>query len=82
MRATTLLNRFLDLPGVRVSGVHLDGLTGGARQAGGSGCRHPTAVGTSTFTVDVSDGTGATVRRTFSIAVLAVPTLAIAGGVN
>ena len=42
----------------------------------------PTAVGTSTFTVEVSDGTGATARRSFSISVLAVPALAIPGGVN
>ncbi len=42
----------------------------------------PTAVGTSTFTVEVRDGTGATARRTFSISVLAAPALAIAGGVN
>jgi len=42
----------------------------------------PTAVGTSTFTVDVSDGAGATARRTFSISVLAAPGLAIEGGVN
>ena len=42
----------------------------------------PTTVGTSTFTVEVSDGTGATARRTFTIAVLAAPALAIAGGVN
>ena len=42
----------------------------------------PTAVGTSTFTVQVTDGTGATARRTFSIAVLAAPALAIASGVN
>ena len=42
----------------------------------------PTTVGTSTFTVEVSDGTGATARRTFSISVVAAPALAIAGGVN
>lgn len=42
----------------------------------------PTAVGTSTFTVEVSDDTGATARRTYSVAVLAAPALAIAGGVN
>ena len=42
----------------------------------------PTAVGTSTFTVDVSDGAGATARRTFSISVLAAPGLAIESGVN
>ena len=42
----------------------------------------PTTVGTSTFTVEVSDGTGATARRTFTIAVLAVPALAIPSGVN
>ncbi|WP_411284127.1 putative Ig domain-containing protein [Lapillicoccus sp.] len=42
----------------------------------------PTAVGTSTFTVEVSDGAGATARRTFTISVLAAPALAIAGGVN
>lgn len=38
----------------------------------------PTTVGTSTFTVEVRDGTGATARRTFTIAVLAAPALAIA----
>lgn len=42
----------------------------------------PTAVGTATFTVEVSDGTGATARRTFTISVLRAPALAIAGGVN
>ena len=42
----------------------------------------PTAVGTSTFTVEVRDGAGATARRSFSISVLAAPALAIAGGVN
>ena len=42
----------------------------------------PTTVGTSTFTVEVSDGTGATARRTFTIAVLGAPALAITGGVN
>ena len=42
----------------------------------------PTTAGTSSFTVEVSDGTGATARRTFSISVLAAPPLAIAGGVT
>lgn len=42
----------------------------------------PTTAGTSTFTVEVSDGTGATARRTFTITVLAAPALAIAGGVD
>lgn len=43
---------------------------------------NPTMVGTSTFTVRVTDGTGATARRTFTVSVLAAPALAIAGGVN
>jgi hypothetical protein len=43
---------------------------------------NPTTAGTSTFTVEVSDGTGATARRTFTITVLAAPALAITGGVN
>ena len=42
----------------------------------------PTTAGTSSFTVEVRDGTGATARRTFSISVLAAPPLAIAGGVT
>lgn len=42
----------------------------------------PTTVGTSTFTVEVSDGTGATSRRTFTIVVTTAPALAIPGGVN
>ena len=42
----------------------------------------PTAVGTSTFTVEVTDGTGAIARRTFTISVLRAPALAIVGGVN
>ena len=42
----------------------------------------PTTVGTSTFTVEVSDGTGATARRTFTIVVVAAPALVIPSGVN
>lgn len=42
----------------------------------------PTAAGTSSFTVEARDGTGATARRTFSVTVLGAPGLAIAGGVN
>lgn len=42
----------------------------------------PTMVGTSTFTIEVTDGTGASARRTFTLAVLAVPALAIPSGVN
>ncbi len=42
----------------------------------------PTTVGTSTFTVEVRSGTGAAVRRTFTIAVNATPPLAIPAGVN
>ncbi len=41
-----------------------------------------TTVGTSTFTVEVKDGSGATARRTFTIAVTAAPPLAIPAGVN
>ena len=42
----------------------------------------PSTLGTSTFTVEVSDGTGATARRTFTVAVLAAPALTIPSGVN
>ena len=42
----------------------------------------PTTVGTSTFTIEVTDGTGASARRTFTVAVLAAPALAIPSGVN
>ena len=42
----------------------------------------PTAAGTSTLTIRVTDGTGATARRTFTISVLAAPALAIEAGVN
>ncbi len=42
----------------------------------------PTTVGTSTFTVEVRDGSGASARRTFTIVVTAAPPLAIPAGVN
>ncbi len=42
----------------------------------------PTTVGTSTFTVEVTDGTGARVSRTFTIVVAARPALTIPSGVN
>ena len=41
-----------------------------------------TTVGTSTFTVEVRDGSGASARRTFTIVVTAAPPLAIPAGVN